>query len=99
MAKGIMLSVRPMHCDDIVRQVKTWEIRKNKPNFPIPFKCYLYRTKGKVGHIVGGKWEDVEAGGKIIAEFTCDKIIPINVFENGSIQDWNWNGLAKSCIS
>lgn len=94
-----MLSIRPKYCDDIVRLFKTWEIRKNKPNLPTPFKCYIYRTKGKVGHIVNGKWEDIEKGGKVIAEFTCDKIIPINVFNNGSIQDWNRNELEKACLS
>lgn len=99
MAKGVMLSIRPKHCDDIARGDKTWEIRKNKPNLPTPFKCYIYRTKGKVGHIINGQWNDLEVGGKVVADFICDNIIPINVFENGSIQDWNKNELEKTCLS
>ena len=35
---------------------------------------------------------------KIIGEFICDRIFPINVFNNGTIQNWNCNELEKSCV-
>lgn len=36
--------------------------------------------------------------GTVCGEFTCDSIIPITVFDNGSIKDWNYWALNKSCI-
>ena len=35
---------------------------------------------------------------KIVAEFICDRIFPINVFNNGTIQDWTRYHLDKSCV-
>ena len=42
--------------------------------------------------------EDFVANGKVVAEFICDKILPIRVFNNGTIQDWNWHNLKDSCV-
>lgn len=36
--------------------------------------------------------------GKVIGEFVCDEIIPIVVFENGTIQYWNANNLEDTCL-
>lgn len=36
--------------------------------------------------------------GKIIGEFTCDRITEFKVFQNGSIQNWNFADLDKSCV-
>lgn len=38
------------------------------------------------------------SGGKIKAEFTCDEVLPVVVFENGSIQHWNYAGLERAQI-
>lgn len=35
---------------------------------------------------------------KVIGEFVCDRIFSINVFNNGTIQNWNCNELEKSCV-
>lgn len=74
MSKAVMLSIRPKWCEKIASDEKTIEVRKTKPKLETPFKCYVYRTKGTVPHIINGKWVQMEVGGTIIAEFTCDRV-------------------------
>ena len=35
---------------------------------------------------------------KVIGEFMCDEIFPIRVFENGSIQYYNYHNMERSCV-
>lgn len=42
--------------------------------------------------------DDIQMCGKIIGEFICDKILPIRVFKNGTIQDYNHFNLQQSCV-
>ena len=74
MSKAVMISIRPKWCEKICRGEKTIEVRKTRPKLETPFKCYIYRTKGTVPHIINDKWVQMEVGGKIIAEFICDRI-------------------------
>ena len=74
MANAILISIRPKWCEKIARGEKTVEVRKTRPKLETPFKCYIYRTKGTVPHIINGKWVQMEVGGTIIAEFTCDRV-------------------------
>ena len=37
--------------------------------------------------------------GTVCGEFTCDAILPIKVFDNGSIQNWNFLSLNEACMS
>lgn len=79
-----MLSIRPKWCEKIVRGEKTIEVRKTRPKMNTPFKCYIYCTlqgcneffRVDLGRDVAkwnrGKWADRK--GKIIGEFTCDRI-------------------------
>ena len=81
MSKAVMLSVRPKWCEKICRGEKTVEVRKTRPKLETPFKCYIYRTKGTVPHIINDKWVQMEVGGTVIGEFTCDRIyelVPLN---------------------
>ena len=81
MNKAVMLSIRPKWVEKIANGEKTIEVRKTKPKLETPFKCYIYCTLPKYPH------EDFIAtdyprpqfygGGKIIGEFTCDRIFPI----------------------
>lgn len=81
MSKAVMLSIRPKWCEKIVNNEKTIEVRKNRPKLETPFKCYIYCTLPKYPH------EDFIAtdyprpqfygGGKVIGEFTCDRIYEI----------------------
>ncbi len=78
MSKAVMLSIRPKWCEKIVSGEKTIEVRKTRPKLDTPFKCYIYCTLPKYPH------EDFIAtdyprpqfygGGKVIGEFTCDRI-------------------------
>lgn len=81
MSKAVMLSIRPKWCEKIARGEKTIEVRKTRPKLDTPFKCYIYCTLPKYPH------EDFIAtdyprpqfygGGKVIGEFTCDRIYEI----------------------
>lgn len=80
MSKAVMLSVRPKWCQKIASGEKTIEVRKTKPKLETPFKAYIYCTLPKYPH------EDFIAtdypmpqfyGGKVIGEFTCERIVPI----------------------
>lgn len=70
-----MLSIRPKWCEKIASSEKTIEVRKTRPKMETPFKCYIYCTQGGVALGAWGKH------GKVIGEFTCDRIYelaPIN---------------------
>ena len=78
MSKSVMLSIRPKWCEKICRGEKTIEVRKTRPKLETPFKCYIYRTKGTVPYIINDKWVQMEVGGTVIGEFTCDRIYKID---------------------
>lgn len=89
----LLMSIKQNWCELILKGEKTIEIRKSRPQeLSTPFKCYIYCTK------TGAKEDSIAKPGKVIGYFICDKIIPIRVFEDGLIQDWNWNSLEKSKV-
>ena len=81
MSKAVLISIRPKWVEKIASGEKTIEVRKTKPKLDTPFKCYIYCTLPKYPH------EDFIAtdyprpqfygGGKVIGEFTCDRIYEI----------------------
>lgn len=73
--KAVLLSIRPEWCVKILNREKTVEIRKNRPKLKPPFRCYIYCTKsaGRFA-IPNADGKPVESAGKVIGEFTCDKI-------------------------
>ena len=83
MSKSVLISIRPEWVEKIARGEKTVEVRKTRPKLETPFKCYVYRTKGTVPHIINGKWVQMEVGGTIIAEFTCDRIYELETRSPG----------------
>lgn len=44
--KSILISIKPQWCEKIASGKKTIEVRKSAPQ-EVPFKCYIYETKGK----------------------------------------------------
>lgn len=87
--KAVMISIRPKWIEKIAKGEKTIEVRKSKPNLEVPFKCYIYQTKGEK---LNGGWDcaivtknnDMYYGGqKVIGEFSCDKIDEYNSNERG----------------
>ncbi len=103
--KSVMISIRPEWVNKILDGKKTIEIRKTAPKIATPFKCYIYMTagsrkfSGKPG-VIPDAWRRYAMGvtRMVVAEFICDKIVTIKVFNNGTIQDWNWNELERSCV-
>lgn len=67
-----MLSIRPKWCEKIASGEKTIEVRKTRPKLPTPFKCYIYCSQsGDARRLVGER-------GKVIGEFTCERIYKID---------------------
>lgn len=93
MSKAVMLSIRPRWVQKIANGEKTIEVRKTRSKLDTPFKCYIYCTQSGVALGAWGKH------GKVIGEFTCDRIFPINVFDNGSIQNWLFEHMERSCLT
>lgn len=74
---AVLISIRPEWAEQILTGEKTVEIRKRKPYFPSPFKCYIYCTKsGEEKRLAGVKdgRESYKLNGTVCAEFTCDSI-------------------------
>lgn len=62
----------------------------------------LWKIKDKVKMCNGLEvWDDEceKLNGKVVAEFTFDDVGEFYVFENGSVQGWNWFGLERSCLT
>lgn len=100
MSKAVMLSIRPKWVEKIASGEKTIEVRKTRPKLETPFRCYIYRTKGTVPHIINDKWEKMEVGGTVIGEFTCDTIARVNICgfwdDSGKQLD---NQLKETCLT
>ena len=103
MSKAVMLSIRPKWCEKIASGEKTIEVRKTKPKLETPFKCYIDCTLPKYPHedfiATDYPMPQFYGGGKVIGEFTCDRIFPINGFDNGSIQNWLFEHMERSCLA
>ena len=108
MSKAVMLSIRPKWVEKIASGEKTIEVRKTKPKLETPFKCYIYCTMDhpyisvSCGELDKLNYRTNTVGrcnGKVIGEFTCDQTFPINVFDNGSIQNWLFEHMERSCLA
>lgn len=81
MNKAVMLSIRPKWVEKIVNGEKTIEVRKTRPKLQTPFKCYIYCTLPKYPHedfiATNYPMPQFYGGGKVVGEFTCDRIYEI----------------------
>lgn len=48
MSESILQSIKPQYCEQIAAGKKTIEVRKTRPKLDVPFKVYIYCTKGKL---------------------------------------------------
>lgn len=77
--KAVLISIRPQWCEKISSGEKTIEVRKTAPK-EVPFKAYIYCTKGKDGYEWLYRVDNNGYGkaqswhGKVIGEFICDKV-------------------------
>lgn len=78
MSKAVLISIRPKWCEKIINGDKTIEVRKTRPKIDTPFKCYIYCTLPKYPHedFIATNYPRPQfyGGGKVIGEFTCDRI-------------------------
>ena len=75
--KTVMISIKPKWTEKIASGEKTIEVRKTAPQ-EVPFKCYIYETKGQYVKFTHGAHTKYEYGrGKVIGEFICDKVYSI----------------------
>ena len=81
---GVLYSINRLHTDNIKSGLKLWEIRKSKPNIPVPFPAFIYETKKKGGC------------GKVIGEFVCDEIKEIKA--DNAIQAY-FNNTHETCLT
>ena len=93
MSKAVLISIRPKWVEKIANDKKTIEVRKTRPKLETPFKCYIYCTRDKHLVFMQNQTGtnliacmDVDAAipvggaignGKVIGEFTCDRIYEI----------------------
>ena len=78
MSKAVLISIHPEWCEKIINGEKTIEVRKTRPKLDTPFKCYIYCTLPKYPHedVIRTDYPKPQfyGGGKVIGEFTCDRI-------------------------
>lgn len=84
--KSVLISIRPQGVEKICHKIgedetgkaiyeKRIEVRKTAPQ-EVPFKCYIYETKGQYVKFTHGAHTKYGYGrGKVIGEFICDRII------------------------
>ena len=77
MMKSVLIAIRPQWVEKIASGQKTIEVRKTAPK-EVPFKCYIYETKGQYVKFTHGAHTKYGYGrGKVIGEFICDKVYSI----------------------
>lgn len=83
MSKAVLISIRPKWVEKIANGEKTIEVRKTKPKLETPFKCYIYctmpdtRDPHNILELHGADGKIRKANGKVIGEFTCERLVPI----------------------
>ena len=93
--KSVLISTRPKLVEKICHKIgedetgnaiyeKRIEVRNTAPQ-EVPFKCYIYETKGQYVKFTHGAHTKYGYGrGKVIGEFICDKVDEYN-FHNGLV--------------
>lgn len=73
--KSVLISIQPQWCELIASGKKTLEVRKTRPKLEMPFKVYIYCTKGSLSYPVPSRMIcHMNGGMAVIGEFVCDRI-------------------------
>nr|DAZ54093.1 MAG TPA: hypothetical protein [Caudoviricetes sp.] len=110
MSKAVLISIRPKWCEKIANGEKTIEVRKTRPRMAPPFKCYIYCTQAKYPHedFIETEYPKPQfyGGGKVIGEFTCDRIYGLETksaggsyYVEGGDQPTTNNVARQSCLT
>ena len=112
--RAVLLSIHPMWCSIIASGRKTVEVRKTMPKLSVPFKSYIYCTKGspylnRHNGICYLESKDTLGGhglglyerlnGKVIVEFVCDSIQPFDVPYPAFQDEMDKDILEQSCLT
>lgn len=74
MMKSVLIAIRPQLVEKIANGEKTIEVRKTAPQ-EVPFKCYIYETKGQYVKFTHGAHTKYGYGrGKVIGWFVCNLV-------------------------
>lgn len=87
MNTAVLLSIRPEWVEKILGGEKTLEIRKSYPRLDVPFKCYIYMTRGYASYPTNeGTMICHNNGGQcVVGEFVCDYIERMRYPEGGLV--------------
>lgn len=98
--KSVLIAIRPQWAEKIVSGEKTIEVRKTAPK-EVPFKCYIYETKGQYVKFTHGAHTKYGYGrGKVIGEFICDRIEMVNAkCSNYGIDLFYHDCLTNGCLT
>ena len=77
--KAVLISIQPKWCELIASGKKTVEVRKTKPKLEMPFKVYIYCTKGETVYLPKDIFGNEPLNGKVIGEFVCKAVLPIAI--------------------
>ena len=92
--KSVLISIRPQWVEKIASGQKTIEVRKTAPQ-EVPFKCYIYETKGQYVKFTHGAHTKYGYGrGKVIGEFICN-----NASELDYVYYWNNGYEFATCLT
>lgn len=90
MSKAVLISIKPKWCAKIASGEKTIEVRKTRPKLDTPFKAYIYCTMPdtkdphNILELHGADGKIRKANGKVIGEFTCERIALI-AYDGGEL--------------
>ena len=100
MMKSVLIAIRPQWAEKIAKGIKTIEVRKTAPQ-EVPFKCYIYETKGQYVKFTHGAHTKYGYGrGKVIGAFICDRIEMVNAkCSNYGIDLFYHDCLTNGCLT
>lgn len=110
MRKAVLLSINPKWCGKIAAAEKALEVRKSKPKLDVPFKVYIYCTKGRRLHFWRSKTYayaddrshnafDLCGDGKVIGEFVCDRVYQYTTTNMDGADISENDVVSQSCLS
>lgn len=101
--KAVMISIQPKWCGYIFGEKKEDEVRKDKPDLPLPFKAYIYCTKSgnkMMLRMFCGKGEERKYAGKVCGEFICNSMTYIQASKEGPMNYHLYNtALLRTCLT
>ena len=96
MPRDVIISIKPEWVGKIISGEKTIELRKNFPNQPTPFRCFIYVTKDfKANKPYNYKvWASF---GKVIGE--CDVVDDLMPFVGDNYPSYSYSQSGNDCLT